>query len=132
MPGDTLTSLVYKNICFFGGWEDGEFLKRKKYALYTSRFSNILPNPFLRGQLSLEPQSSAPIKPENLKSLSWQALSLFPDLGDIIHFKDFALAQIAQEKPLYGIQSCVATLIQQSLNIYNFIAIHLQYLWECF
>lgn len=38
--GDTPTSLVYKNICFFGGWEDGEFLKRKKYALYTSRFSN--------------------------------------------------------------------------------------------
>lgn len=110
----------------------GNFLKEKSMPYTHLDFQIILPNPFLRGQLSLEPQSSTPIKPENFKSLSWQALSLFPDLGDIIHFKDFALAQIAQEKPLYGIQSCVATLIQQSLNIYNFIAIHLQYLWECF
>lgn len=30
------------------------------------------------------------------------------------------MVPIAQEKPLYGIQSYVARLIQQSLNIYDF------------
>lgn len=55
LPGDTPTSSVYKNIYFFGGWEDGEFLKRKKYTLYTSRFSNTFAQSTLHGQLSLKP-----------------------------------------------------------------------------
>jgi len=49
-----------------------------------------------------------------------------------MHFEAFAGVQTAQEKPLYGTQSYVVTLIQQSLNIYDFIAIYLQCLWEYF
>lgn len=58
-------------------------------------------------------------------------MAVIPDLESILHLKAFAVAQAAQEKSSYRIQSCAAVLIQQSLNIYNFIAIHLQFLWEC-
>lgn len=54
--------------------------------------------------------------------LSSQTLTLFPALEYITHFRAFAVVQIA----LYGTQSYVTTLIQQSLNIYDFIAVHLQ------
>lgn len=61
-------------------------------------------------------------------ALSSQTLTVFPALEYITHFRTFAMVQVA----LYSTQSYGATLIQQSLNIYDFTAIHLQYLLGVF
>lgn len=68
------------------------------------------------------------MKADSLIALSSQALTVFPALEYITHFRTFAVVQIA----LYSTQSYVATLIQQALNIYDFIAVHLQYLLGVF
>lgn len=68
------------------------------------------------------------MEPDSLMVLSSQTLTAFPALEYTAHFRAFPVVQIA----LYGTQSHVATLTQQSLNIYDFTAIHLQYLLGVF